>query len=287
MKPCLFCQSEGPYKRPEHIIPEALGNDDLILRDEVCDRCNQYFGKEIEGFVLGKTPIAFWRTLLGIRKKRGKLPHVDLCQPSRQKGRLHAVHPLHDNLVGFTCHEDYSISVDVDDKQLLRSILDGTRRRFTFVFTPLVLAMMGRFFCKVGMELVCLEDPVRARSDVFKKARRFARQGEFEGVWPIFHFRSGTVRGLRARKADGQGFVEEVLCYEYRLLDVADSYTLLVLTVGTDTWVTSLNDPYPKPSIRSCFPGHNLSLIWYSPEELNKRHSQQTTPEHARASHPD
>jgi hypothetical protein len=131
--------------------------------------------------------------------------------------------------------------------------------------------MMGRFFCKVGMELVCLHDPARARSNLFKNARRFARQGEFEGVWPIFHFQSGTIKGLKIRKADREGTVEEVLCYEYRLLDVADIYTLLVLTVGTDTWVISLSDPYPTPSIRSCFPGHNLSLIWYSPEELNKR----------------
>ena len=279
MKPCLFCQSEGPFERAEHIIPEALGNDDLILRDEVCDRCNQYFGKEIESFVLGKTPIAFWRTFLGIRKKRGELPHVDLSEPSRQKGRLQAVHPLHDNLVGFTCHEDYSISVDIDNNQLLRGIHDGTRRHFTFVFTPLVLAMMGRFFCKVGMELVCLDDPLRARSDLFKRARRFARQGEFEGLWPIFYFRSGTIRGLKARKADGQDIFEEVVCYSYRLLNAADICTLLVLTVGTDSWVTSLNDPYPTPSIRSCFPGHDLSCIWYGPEELNQRHYQQMSPE--------
>ena len=71
MNKCLFCNKEGPFSSPEHIIPEALGNDDLILVEEVCDNCNQYFGKEIEKFVLGKTPFAFWRTYLGIRKKNG------------------------------------------------------------------------------------------------------------------------------------------------------------------------------------------------------------------------
>ncbi len=59
MKNCLFCSSRGTFNKPEHIIPEALGNDDLLLYNEVCDKCNQYFGSKIESFVLGKTPIAF------------------------------------------------------------------------------------------------------------------------------------------------------------------------------------------------------------------------------------
>ncbi len=37
---CLFCGSNGPFLRLEHIIPESLGNDDLVLQGEVCDVCN-------------------------------------------------------------------------------------------------------------------------------------------------------------------------------------------------------------------------------------------------------
>lgn len=268
MGACLFCEEKGPFKRVEHVVPEALGNDNLILLGEVCDTCNQYFGKEIECFVLDKTPLAFWRTFLGIPKKKGKLPRVNLSQPTRQKGRLGAVHPNHDNLVGFTCHDDYSVSVDVGSEDLSRGIRDGSRRKLTFVFTPLVLSMMGRFFCKVGVELLCLDDGMHARTDQFRRARRFARRGEFEGLWPIFHFQSGTISDLKVRKEDTQGLIEEVMCYSYRLFSLADLYTLLAFTIGIDTWVVSLNDPYPTPSIRGCFPGHDLSLIWYSPEQL-------------------
>lgn len=271
MKTCLFCEGNGPFKRTEHIVPEALGNTDLVLVGEVCDPCNQYFGKEIESFVLGKTPLAFWRTFLGIRKKRGKLPHVDLSQPSQQKGQLAAVHPYHDNFVGFTCHKDYSISVDIDNDQILKGVLDGTRRGFRFVFTPLVLSMMGRFLCKVGVELVCLTDPTLARGGELRTARRFARQAAFEGLWPIFHFQSGTIASLETRTVDEQGPIEEVACYSYRLVNLGGTYTLLAFTVGTDTWVICLNDPFPTPSIRSCFPGQELALIWYSPEELRPR----------------
>ena len=268
MRNCLFCNNNGPFTRPEHIIPEALGNDDLILREKVCDACNQFFGSKIENFVLSKTPLAFWRTYLGIRKKRSALPHVDLSQPRRQKGRLPAIHDLHDNLVAFTCLDDYSVSVDIDDKRMVREIINGTRRQFTFVFTPLVLSMLGRFFCKVGMELICLAEPERAYSDVFAQARQFARFGEFDGLWPIFQFQSMSLKDLKKRSLDSNGLIEEVFCYDYRLLDLGGTYLLSTLTIGIDTWVISLNDPFPTPEIRTAFPSKELKLVWYSHEEL-------------------
>ena len=268
MNDCLFCSSDGPFTMPEHVIPEALGNDDLILQDEVCDKCNQYFGSKIEGFVLGKSPIAFWRTILGIRKKRRELPHIDLSQPRRQKGVLPAVHELHDNLVGFTCHDDYSVSVDIDHDEIVRSIRDGTRSQFAFVFTPLVLSMMGRFFCKIGVELVCLDDPERARSSAFDEARRFAREGKGYDLWPIFHGQSRTLNDLKTRSMDSKGVLESVFCYHCRLLEVGSAYTLLALTIGTDVWAVSLNDPYPTPIIREAVPDTTLELVWYSPQEV-------------------
>lgn len=268
-KPCLFCRDGGPFTRPEHIIPEALGNDDLVLRDEVCDKCNQYFGTDVEKFVLDKTPFAFWRTFLGIRGKRGKLPHVDPSQPKKQKGRWAAIHRLHDNLVGFSCHDDYSVSADVDDPKIIKGIVDGTRGHFTFVFTPLVLFKMGQFLCKVGLELRCLDNAETARSSAFDRARDFARRGGLS-LWPIFHGQTGTLQELKKRFADQQGLLEEVLCYQYRLLEVASRYTLLVLTVGTDVWVVCLNDPYPAPVIREAVPEATLELIWYDNKELRQ-----------------
>ena len=59
VKTCLFCKLESPATTKEHIIPESLGNDDLLLSGEVCDKCQNYFGKEVESYVLAKTPLAF------------------------------------------------------------------------------------------------------------------------------------------------------------------------------------------------------------------------------------
>ena len=210
-----------------------------------------------------------------LRKKKWRLPHVELSQPQKDKGRLEAVHPLHDNLVGFTCHDDYSVSVDIEDDQIIRDILDDKREQFAFVFTPLVLVMMGRFFCKVGIELICSSDSNLARSEVFAKARLFSRFGEFEGLWPIFHFQSGNISDLKQLGADDQGFNEEVFCYRYQIVEVAGTYKLLVLIVGTDHWIICLNDPYPTPVIRSAFPEVELNLIWYGQDEMKSRKAQQ------------
>lgn len=262
---CLFCRSEGPFTI-EHVIPESLGNDDLVLEGIVCGGCNSHFSK-LEAFVLQKSPIAFWRAFLGIRTKRGELPSVDLSQPRSEKGVFPTTHPAHDNNVGFTAHEDLSTSVDIDDIQKLRAIANGARTSFRFVMTPKVLFVFGRFLCKVGVELLCVADENRARDEGFERARRFARFGDFVGLWPIFHFDEGDIDGFRHIRLDKDGPFEDVDCYSYRLIDINRRYTVAQLRVGTDNWVVCLNEPFPDTEIRSAFPGHELKCIWYSPEE--------------------
>ena len=78
MHSCLYCRSDGPFSTQEHLIPESLGNDELVLIGEVCDACQRYFGKEVERYVPDKTPIAVWRVLLQIPTKKRHQPSVDI-----------------------------------------------------------------------------------------------------------------------------------------------------------------------------------------------------------------
>lgn len=178
---CVFCKSDGPFTI-EHIIPESLGNDDLVLKDQVCSNCNNYFSREVEAEVLNKSPIAFWRVFLGIRTKKKLLPSVDLSQPKRQGGILPSVHKSHDDGISFTAYEDSSVSLTVADRSLYEEIMRGDRNEFRFVFTPRLLMAMGRFLCKMGVELLCLNDVVRAKSSEFERARKFARFGESKNL---------------------------------------------------------------------------------------------------------
>jgi hypothetical protein len=262
-KTCLFCGAINP-RSIEHIIPESLGNDDLILTDDVCRSCNNYFAK-IEKFVLGKTDLAFWRAFLGIRSKKGKLPSVDLSLPKKFKGVFPSTHSRHSDEIGFTAHEDGSISVENFDETIIREILSGERRQFQFVMTPNILHQFGRFLCKIGVELVCRVDPRQARSERFQAARVYARHGSTVELWPIFHFSSGDIRSLRRLNDDG---TEDVDCYSYSLIEVGKRYTLSLLKVGTNNWVTCLNEQWPTPEIRRAFPEFELQMIWYPKESF-------------------
>ena len=263
MTECLFCQSAEPFSTVEHIIPESLGNDELFLRDEVCDTCQAYFGKEVEKFVLEKTPVAFWRTLLGIRTKRGRLPSVDLSQPKQQKGMLPTRHDAHDDHIGFTAHVDGSTSIDIHDPKLVRELLDNSRSEFQFVFTPKVLSLFARFLVKVGLELLCSTNRAAAYSPDFDDARSFARRAAGGSLWPIFYYTEGSITDLRTIEPDSEDIIERIVCYSYRLFDFR-SYCVFELGIGTDRWVLTLNGRYPTPDLVGAFPGRQLDLIWYA-----------------------
>lgn len=268
---CLFCWSDGPFNTIEHVIPESLGNDALTLEGHVCDSCQAYFGKEVERFVLTKTPIAFWRTYLGITTKAGRLPLVDFSQPRRDKGTLPATHWAHDDLV-YEAHEDGSTSVAILDERTARRVLRGTQTSFRLVMTPKVLSMMGRFFCKVGVELLCCHDPTLARDVRFDPARVYARTGRHRStLWPIFHTEVGEIGDHRRPLlfgAEGEVLLETATCYGFELLDIAGRATLLVLWIGTDSWVTCLDDSDPKFPLR-LYTGQDVTFdaLWYADEE--------------------
>lgn len=264
---CLFCSGRDPDST-EHIIPESLGNDDLLLINELCTPCNNYFSK-IENYVIQKTEIAFWRAFLGIRTKKSAWTSVDLSQPRENKGIYPDTHPMHDNNVGFCFHDDGTCSVDIYEDSIVRDILLEKRNRFNVVMTPKVLEQLSRFFCKVGIELICIIDPTLARSDVFRRAREYARLGSMNDLWPIFYYSSGNIGDLRRHCEDGH---EEVDCYEYSLFEIGAEYTLLRLNIGTSNWVVCLNNQWPSPEIRKAFPETDLQLIWY-PRESYRDHS--------------
>lgn len=271
MTSCLYCGSNGPFSTREHVIPESLGNNDLILQGEVCDACQRYFGKEVERYVLDKTPLAFWRVFLQISTKKGKSPVVDLGQPREHKGTIPDHHAHHDN-VGFTAHEDGSVSVDIDDDEIVRGILEGTKADFKVVLTPKNLHMLGRFLGKVGLGLLAINDPARPRENRFDQVRRYARHGDFNELWPIFHYTQGRFQDLRrtvVASQDKEEF-EEVQLYTYGLLEVGTMYTLFRFNMGIDNWVICLDDPFPHPVIREAFPGMDLRLIWYGKKEWKR-----------------
>ncbi len=75
---CIFCKTHSDTSISiEHIIPESLGNKDHILpKGIVCDKCNNYFAREVEKPILESPMFRFLRRNMAIPNKRGKLPSL-------------------------------------------------------------------------------------------------------------------------------------------------------------------------------------------------------------------
>lgn len=264
---CLFCGSTSNFNTIEHIIPESLGNDDLLLKEEVCDKCQNYFGKEVENYVLNKTPIGFWRTLLTIKNKHGNLPGLNFIKPDKNKGIFPDSHNKNDNIL-FQAHADFSTEL-VLEKSIYEYLDNEGKGQAKYVITPKVIHQIGRFLGKVGLELLCLNDRESARNKEYDLIRKYSRHGSVNEVWPLFHSQSGKIEDLFKYSKCNEGVKEDIVCYSYSLKRI-ENYVLFSLTVGIDQWTICLNEMFPSPIIKYGFPEQDLKLLWYSKEEWKK-----------------
>jgi hypothetical protein len=69
---CIFCGNNDKLNAIEHIVPESLGNDFLILKPGlVCDNCNNIFSG-FESKALNNSILGVERCLLGVITKKKK-----------------------------------------------------------------------------------------------------------------------------------------------------------------------------------------------------------------------
>ncbi|MBY3125544.1 HNH endonuclease [Rhizobium laguerreae] len=73
---CIFCRGDATQSRSiEHIVPESLGNFEHTLPPGiVCDRCNNYFARKIEGPLLETEYFRHLRSMMAVPNKRGRIP---------------------------------------------------------------------------------------------------------------------------------------------------------------------------------------------------------------------
>lgn len=240
---CLFCEKEGSYSTVEHIVPESLGNKRLVLTGIVCDGCQNYLGKEVEEYVLRRSPIGAWRVLAGVQTKHGKQPLFSFRQPNQDSGRFPDCHTANDDSVTFIGSDEGDCLVELDEELFHKKISEGTKTDFRLVLTPKMLHMMGRFLGKVGLEMLARDHDEVARDSRYDRMRRFVRFGQPTGfLWPLFH---GITPGEQAA-----GPIEIAVFDTAGLIQGHDSYTVSSLRLGSEFWVVCLSDPYPHPVIR-------------------------------------
>jgi hypothetical protein len=72
---CIYClkdKNPSDFQKREHVIPQGFGlftPDNLILRELVCDECNQYFGDHLELYLGRDSFESFERSRHGFKAK--------------------------------------------------------------------------------------------------------------------------------------------------------------------------------------------------------------------------
>ncbi len=116
--PCLYCRSTaGPFRDEEHVIPEALGNDEVVLPPGVvCDPCNRRIGA-LDQYLSEIAPIGLFRVHYVTHTKRGKLSKAVFRNATARRKSPRHVEFQADNPPAIIQNADGSMSLTLESKE--------------------------------------------------------------------------------------------------------------------------------------------------------------------------
>src|SRR4030095_7098021 len=114
---CIFCKQDSSSSQSvEHIMPESIGSKKRVLpRGVVCDKCNNYFAREIEEPVLAHPSMRNFRAWYQVPNKRRKFPSL--------RGHIGGT----DIAIGLSLDRDGKLKVETErlrDSEHLKAELD-------------------------------------------------------------------------------------------------------------------------------------------------------------------
>lgn len=172
----------------EHIVPESLGNKEHFLPPGVvCDKCNNYFSRKVEGPILTSDYYQQARNRNGIPSKRKRIPVQEV---------LSFPDALQLELGVAADGERYICPVHEDSNDQFADRL-SSKPRLTVVHPiadPLDQHLFARFLLKMGLEALALRmlkvprgiEVDHINNPMLDEARSFTRYGIGPSDWP-FH----------------------------------------------------------------------------------------------------
>jgi len=150
---CIYCLTQdGDFGPEEHVIPEAFGNDELVIRGAVCKSCNNHLS-QLDQFLSEFEGLSLLRVLYVDLTKKGKFP--------RAKFRDFEVEKMKPREIRFTSRSGHRV---FKKKQALP---DGTYE-FSVTTTgrkPLDVHTLGRSLFKIGLGLVAHDKGTESACD--------------------------------------------------------------------------------------------------------------------------
>jgi hypothetical protein len=164
---CIFClETDRPFNAPEHVLPEGLGNTELILPPGVvCDGCNNGPLSVCDQAFLDFTPVALMRVTQGIRTKKGGFASVKLGNAT--------VRQLAPDNVGVWVHSA---------KALTKTPAGFNAKFLGRRMTPRYIAEVTRIFFKAVLEFTYVDvGTAEALAPKYNEVRRIALGAPYNG----------------------------------------------------------------------------------------------------------
>lgn len=164
MNHCLYCGTKsGKFMSMEHIVPESLGNSELILpKGVVCDSCNNGVLAYLDNILLKDEVIGFFRTWFKIPNKTGKLADA-------KYGNMRVSHKdkgIRIDLAKFSPKHLQEVNTRPDGHVEFKLNMIGRK------LTENRLKEFARSLYKIGLGIVYLDDSKLALSPRFDEVRQ-------------------------------------------------------------------------------------------------------------------
>jgi len=236
---CLFCKEDSTSSRSvEHIMPEALGNQEIVLpRGIVCDACNNYFATKVEKRFLELPLIAALRFRQDVPGKKKTLPELPVLLLPHFPASLSREHGSNE------------IALSLDDAAV-HHVLSSAHGRFLYWDPPPLPEgpIVSRFLAKVGLEylasrLLHADDVPRLVEELVEHEdldalRQHARYGRTER-WP---YNARQIYDEDARWCDIKD-EDYQIAHELELVSAASNEWYFVLAIFGREFAINLGGP--------------------------------------------
>jgi hypothetical protein len=163
---CIYCLSTtGNFKSEEHIFPESLGNDELVLpKGYVCDKCNNGVLSQLDNALAKFEPIALLQVQFVPHSKDGSLPKANF-----QNMTIEKTNPTHIKISAKDKSGEVKNKTSIgDDWYSFPLSMQGKP------FTQKSIKLLGRALFKIALGIVALsQGREQVCSSKYDPARQF------------------------------------------------------------------------------------------------------------------
>lgn len=233
MNKCLFCGEKIISETDEHIIPESLGNKNLIIAGVVCSICNNGILSELDNYFCHNNLFAENKMLYVNKTKKGKFPKLSTLNGTIEK--------IDNNEIKFTQN------INTKKDFYIKTTKESWEFCFNFVKRGINPHKISQFLTKVGIESLFYFKGKTAYYHKFDKAREYTIQNQKNNFIPFSWKKSKNPQiGI---------FISEAV------KNNSEKFYISILKLHNCDYFIQLNDPFNPTALEVLNTNFNLNYV--------------------------